>query len=69
VDQGLTGTPRQKGPDHVSVGNVGQLIALLGEAMDVLVESFVWLLPIIIKVPEVPQAHVGALEVNHKDLL
>jgi hypothetical protein len=37
--------------------------------MDVLVKSFIQLLPIVLEVPEVPMAHLGALEVTHKDLL
>jgi hypothetical protein len=31
VDQGLTCGPRLEGPNHVGVGDIGQLIALLGE--------------------------------------
>jgi hypothetical protein len=69
VDQGLIGGPQQEGPDHVGVGDVGQLIALLGEMTNVLAESFVRLLPKVLEVPRVPRAHVGALEVTHKDLL
>jgi hypothetical protein len=36
MDQGLTGGPRQEGPDDIGVDDVGQLIALPGEAPDVL---------------------------------
>jgi hypothetical protein len=69
VDQGLTGGPEQEGPDHVGVIDVRHLISLLREATDVLTESFVQLLPIVLEVPRVPRAHVSALEVTHKDLL
>jgi hypothetical protein len=69
VDQRLTGGPRQEGPDHISVDDVGQLIAPPGEAIDVLMESFTWLLPTVLEVPGVSRAHVGALKVTHKDLL
>jgi hypothetical protein len=69
VYQGLIGGPRQKDPNHVGVGDVGELIALLGEASDVLVESFIRLVPIVLEIPGVPRAYIGALEVTHKDLL
>jgi hypothetical protein len=36
--------------------------------MNVLAESFVRLLPKVLEVPRVPRAHVGAVEVTHKDL-
>jgi hypothetical protein len=37
--------------------------------MNVLAESFIRLLPIVLKVPRVPRVHLGALEVTHKDPL
>jgi hypothetical protein len=37
--------------------------------MDVLANSFIWLLSIVLDVLGVPRAHVGALEVTHKVLL
>jgi hypothetical protein len=39
MDQGLTGGPGPEILDDVSVGDVGQLIALLGEVPDILAES------------------------------
>jgi hypothetical protein len=60
VDQGLIDGPQQEGPDHVGNGNVGQLIALLGETTNVLAESFIRLLPIVLEVPKVPRVHLGA---------
>jgi hypothetical protein len=68
VDQGLIGGPRQEGLNHIGVSNVGQLIALLGEASNVLVKSFIQLLPIVLEVLRVSGAHVGALENTHEDL-
>jgi hypothetical protein len=44
VDQGLIGGARQEGPNDVGIGDVRQLIALLGEALDVLAKSFSGLL-------------------------
>jgi hypothetical protein len=45
-----------------------QLGALLGEAPNVLVESFIWLLVAAPKVLGIARAHVGALEVPHENL-
>jgi hypothetical protein len=43
--QGLAGGPRLESPNDVDIGDIGQLIALPGEAPDVLMESlsnFCW---------------------------
>jgi hypothetical protein len=42
---------------------------LPGETMNILAESFIRLLPIVLEVPRVPRVHVGALEVTHKNLI
>jgi hypothetical protein len=44
-------------------------MALLGEAPNVLLEGFIWLLPVTLKVPGVVGSHIHALEVAHEDLL
>lgn len=36
VDEGLIGAPRDERLNHISIDDAGELIALLGEAMDVL---------------------------------
>jgi hypothetical protein len=41
MDQGLTGGPRQESPDDIGISDVRQLVALSGEASDVLMESLV----------------------------
>ena len=69
VDYVLTGGPRQEGSDDVGVSDIRQLVALLGEALDILTESLFELLLTIFQILGVPRAHVGALEVSHKDLL
>ena len=69
VDQGLVGGPRQEGSDDVGVGNVGQLVALPREVLDVLVESFSRLLSVVFEVPRVFRVRVGTLKVAHEDLL
>ena len=68
MNQGLTGGPRQESSYDVGIGDVGQLIALPGEAPDVPTKSFLGLLPIVFEIPRVPRMHVCALEVSHEDL-
>ena len=53
----------------VDVGNVGQLVALPGEAPDVLTKSFPELLLVVFEIPWVFTTRVGALEVFHENLL
>ena len=68
VNQRLACCPRQEGSYHISVDDVRDLIALLGEAPDVPVEGFAGLLAIVLEVLGVPRTFVRALEVPHKDL-
>jgi hypothetical protein len=69
VNQGLIGSPRQECADDIGIGNVGQVIALPGEMSDVVTEGLMWLLPVVLEVPGVLRACVGALKVPHEDLL
>ena len=69
MNQRLTGSPRQEGSYHISVGDVRELIALPGEALDVPTEGFTSFLAAVLEVPWVPRAFVCALQVRHKDLL
>jgi hypothetical protein len=46
----------------VGVDDVGQLIALPGEASDVVIEGLIRLLSIVLKVLGVPRTRVGALK-------
>ena len=68
VNQGLAGGLRQEGSYNIGVGDAGQLVALPGEALDVLMKSFPRLLSVILEIPQVPRACVCALKVFHKDL-
>ena len=68
MNQRLASRPRQEGSYHVGVDDVRELIALSGEAPDVLVEGFASLLAIVLEVPRVPRMLVCGLEVPHKDL-
>ena len=68
MDQGLIGGPRQESSYDVSIGDVGQLVALLGEAPNLPTKSFPRLLSIVFEIPWVPRTRVCALEVSHKDL-
>ena len=48
VNQGLAGGPRQESSYDVGIGDVGQLVALLGEAPDVPTKSFPGLLSVVL---------------------
>ena len=47
MDQGLIGGPRQESSYDVGIGDVGQLVALLGEAPDVTTKGFPSLLSVV----------------------
>ena len=51
VDERLAGHAVDEGVDHVGIDDVGELIALLGEILDVLPEGLIGPLPIIAEVP------------------
>ena len=68
MDLGLAGGPRQESSYDVGVGDVGQLIALSGEAPDVPMKSFPRLLLVVFEIPWVLRTCICALEVSHKDL-
>ena len=68
MNQGLVGGPGQEGSYNVGVGDVGQLVALLGEVPDVLTKSFIGLLSVVFEIPWVPRTRICALEVFHEDL-
>ena len=69
MNQGLAGHPGQEGSYHVDVGDVRELVALLGEAPDVPAKGLTGLLMVVLEVPWVPRELVCALKVFHKDLL
>jgi len=69
MNQRLVGSTGQEGSYNVGVGDVRELIALLGEAPDVPTEGLTGLLMVVLEVPWVPWELVCALEVAHKDLL
>ena len=68
MNQGLAGGSRQEGSYDISVGDIGQLIALPGEASDVSMKGFSGLLSVVFEIPWVPRMLVRALQVPHKDL-
>ena len=67
MDERLTGHATDEGLDHVGVGDVGELIVLLGETLDVLPEGLVGPLSVVAKVPRVPRPSVRTLEVADED--
>ena len=68
MNQGLVSGPGQESSYDVGVGDVGQLIALPGEAPDVPTKAFSSLLSIVFEIPGVPRMLVRALEVPYEDL-
>jgi hypothetical protein len=51
MDERLTSHAAGEGVDHISIGDVGDLIVLLREALDVLPEGLAGPLPVITQVP------------------
>jgi hypothetical protein len=51
VDERLTGRAINEGVDDVGVGDVGELVALLGETLDVLPKGLIGPLPTVAEVP------------------
>ena len=51
MDERLVGHAADEGVDHIGVGDVGELIALLGEALVVLPKGLIGPLPIVVEVP------------------
>ena len=51
MDERLTGHVVDEGVNDLNIGDVGECIALLGEALDVLLEGFIGPLPIVAEVP------------------
>ena len=68
MNQGLASGPRKKSSYNVVVGDIRQLVALLGEAPDVPMKGFSGLLSIVFEISWVPRMRVCALEVSHEDL-
>ena len=68
VNQGLTCGPGKESSYDIGVGDVGQLVALPGEAPDVPTKSFLGLLSAVLEIPHVLRARICALEVSHEDL-
>ena len=67
MDERFAGRAADEGIDHVSIGDVGELVALLGEVLDVLLEGLVGPLPVVAEVPCVPKPSVCTLEVTDED--
>jgi hypothetical protein len=51
MDECLASHATDEGIDHVGVGDVGELITLLGEALDVHSKGLIGPLPIVAEVP------------------
>jgi hypothetical protein len=51
MDEHLTSHVADEGNNHIGVGDVGELVALLREALDVLPEGLIGPLAVVAKVP------------------
>jgi hypothetical protein len=51
LDEYLAGHAADEGIDHISIGDVGKLIAFLGEVLEVLLEGIISPLPVVADVP------------------
>ena len=67
VDERLAGHAIDEGIDHVGIGDVWELYALLGEARNVLLEVLIGPLLAIMEILGVPRTGVGSLEVADED--
>ena len=56
MNQTLVGRPGQEGSYHVGIGDIGELVALPGEASNVPIEGLTSLLTVVLEVPWVPRA-------------
>ena len=63
----LIGHVADEGVDHVGIGDVWELIVLLGEAMNVLLKGHVGSLLVVVETLGVPRVGVGTLEVTDED--
>ena len=54
VDERLAGHAADEGIDHVGIDDVWELIALLGEALNVLLEGLIGPLLVVVEIPAVP---------------
>ena len=67
MDERLAGHAADEGVDHISVGDVWDLNALLREALNVLLEGLVGPLPVVVEILGVHWAGIGTLEVADED--
>ena len=67
VDKGLADRVIDEGDDDVHVGDIGELISLLREALNVLLEGLIGPLLAVVEIPGVPRVGVGTLEVADAD--
>ena len=63
MDECLIGHATYEGVDDVGVGDVGVLVALLGETLDVLLEGLIRPLSAVVEVPRVLGPSVHTLQV------
>jgi hypothetical protein len=67
VDKHLSGCAVDEGVDDIGVDDVRELVALLGETLDVLLEGLVGPLHVVVEVPRVLRPSVRTLKVADED--
>ena len=67
VDEHLAGCATDEGIDHFGIDDVGELVALLEEALDVLPKGLVGPLLAVAEILGVSQVGVGTLEADDED--
>jgi hypothetical protein len=68
LDVFLVGGSREEHLNDVGVNYVGQLGALPGEGLNVLMKSLVWLLAVAPEIPGITRVDIGTQKVSHKNL-
>lgn len=68
MNQCLVGGVIGEGTDHVSVGDIGEFVSLLGEPPDVILKAFSTLLNASLEVLRAPEAFISALEISHESV-
>jgi hypothetical protein len=69
MHQGSTVRAGPERQNDVGIIDLGELMALLGETLNVIPQGFTLLLPATLQIPGVTRAHLCALKVAAEDLL
>ena len=68
MNQGLAARSAEERANDVGVADVGERVALLGEAPDVVMQGLAGLLLAVLEIPRIARAHIRALKVATEHL-